>query len=836
MDKTKKKTIKRGIFWGTVALITLLLALMPMLARNEAKTDGPAASILQGTVSTGSIRTDLHGGGTLESSEEEAITLPADVKIVKFLVKNGDTVTEGTPLAEVDRVSLMTAITEIEASMESLQKQIEALGEETAATTISAPAGGRVKEVYAEVGDNVQDVMMCYEALAVLSLDGQMAVDISVQTDLATGDTVLVNLEDNGLVSGRVESNLNGTLIVTVEDEGYAAGQRAEVTREDGTYLGEGSLYIHSPWKATAYTGVVSAVHARRERDTSSGGVLFTLTDTDFPAQKQILTAKHEKYREKMQELIQIYESGVITAPCDGLVSGIQEDSAHLLSAEESSADIQLLNLEPEETQGWKIVLLSNVESTAKCTGEANCPLPHDSQDHLPGCIGACDRSADCDATVHYRDCIHACTHADDPENCPASVHYSDCIKSCTDAKEEGQCKSHKHYLSCIESCISSDGSVDCPATVHKPDCIEACTHEDTEGICKAEKYHYTDCIESCVSSVSPDTPCPASKHKDDCYFAGMTYKAVAAKVSSVGMDLVVFWDASGTEYDVEKTSSGWALAGGTRLNTDLLVSSGPTVSVSNPQQYSSGDIILVVTGYKNGDAVWSDVVLYEKSQQDGNTPGGTFPGFSGGLGGMSGMSGLSGFGAMGANSGSGSADDGLYNLEGDTILIVTPQDTMTVTIAVDEKDISKVSLGQTAEITLTALKNETYEGTVTKIAVSGTNSGGSSKFAVELTLPAEERMLTGMNAAVTIPLSSKENVLTLPVAALVEDKAETLVCTALDKNTGEPCNPVKVETGVSDGENVEILSGLQNGDTFYYSYYDTLELSTTASVNTSFR
>lgn len=826
MDKAKKKTIKRGIFWGAMVLITLLLALMPVLAKREAKTDGPTASVLQGTVSTGTIRTDLHGGGTLESSEEEAITLPADVKIVKFLVKNGDTITEGVPLAEVDKVSLMTAITEIQASMNTLQKQIEALGEETASTTISAPAGGRVKEVYAQPGDSVQDVMLEHGALAVLSLNGLMAVDIPTATDLATGDTVLVMLNDHGTVSGRVESSLNGTLVVTVEDAGYTAGQRVEVTREDGTSLGQGCLYIHSAWKATAYTGVVSAVHARTEKEISSGGTLFTLTDTDFPAQKQILTAKHEKYREKMQELIQIYESGVITAPCDGLISGIQEDSAHLLAAEESDADIQLLNL--EENQSWKIVLLSNVESTAKCTGDASCPLPHDSQDHLPGCIGACDRSVDCDATVHHKDCIKSCIHADNPEDCPASVHYNDCIKSCADAKEEGQCKSQKHYLSCIGSCISSDGSVDCPATVHKPDCIEACTHEDAEDACKAEKYHYADCIESCVSSDSPNTPCPASKHKDDCYYAGMTYKAVAAKVSSVGMELVVFWDASGAEYEVEKTGSGWKLIGGASLNKDLLVSSGPTVSVSNPQQFSSGDIILVVTGYKSGEAVWSDVVLYEKGQQGGNIPGG-FPDFSG-------LGGLGGFGGIGGGiSGSGS-DDGLYDLDGDTIMTVTPQDTMTVTIAVDEQDISKVSLGRAAEITLTALKDETYEGTITKIAVSGTNSGGSSKFAVEVTLQAKENMLAGMNAAVTIPLSSKENVLTLPVAALVEDKAETLVYTALDKNTGEPCDPVKVVTGVSDGENAEILSGMQNGDTFYYSYYDTLELSTTASAGTSFR
>ena len=39
--------------------------------------------------------------------------------------------------------------------------------------------------------------------------------------------------------------------------------------------------------------------------------------------------------------------------------------------------------------------------------------------------------------------------------------------------------------------------------------------------------------------------------------------------------------------------------------------------------------------------------------------------------------------------------------------------------------------------------------------------------------------------------------------------------------------NPVDVELGISDGLYVQILSGLQEGDTFWYAYYDTLDIST---------
>ena len=125
MDKTKKKSLKRYILWGVLALVVVWLAVMPLVARQQQEEDGPKASILSANVSTGSIRTAIHGGGTLEAGEPENIEIPADVKITEFLVKNGDMVSEGDPLAAVDKVSVMTAITGIEDSMSIVEKQME---------------------------------------------------------------------------------------------------------------------------------------------------------------------------------------------------------------------------------------------------------------------------------------------------------------------------------------------------------------------------------------------------------------------------------------------------------------------------------------------------------------------------------------------------------------------------------------------------------------------------------------------------------------------------------------------------------------------------------------
>ena len=307
---TKKKSVKRYILWGVLALVVLWLALMPLIARQQQEEDGPQASILSANAAMGSIHTAIHGGGTLEAGENEDITIPKDVKITEFLVKNGDFVSQGDPLAAVDKVSVMTAITEIQNSMSTVRKQMETYSSEKAATEVSATAGGRVKLVYAKEGDRVESVMLEHGALAVLSLDSKMCVRLTVDSPLTTGESVIVTLADGKEVTGRVESNLSGELVVTIEDKGYDVGQRVSVSG-----AGEGILEIHSPWKATAFAGTVSIVYAQPEQTLGSGAALFTLKDTDYTAQREALAQTHREYEELLQKLFKMYESGVISAP-----------------------------------------------------------------------------------------------------------------------------------------------------------------------------------------------------------------------------------------------------------------------------------------------------------------------------------------------------------------------------------------------------------------------------------------------------------------------------------------------------------------------------------------
>ena len=94
------------------------------------------------------------------------------------------------------------------------------------------------------------------------------------------------------------------------------------------------------------------------------------------------------------------------------------------------------------------------------------------------------------------------------------------------------------------------------------------------------------------------------------------------------------------------------------------------------------------------------------------------------------------------------------------------------------------------------------------------------------------ENMLAGMNASVSIEVETKDNILLIPVDALEEDESGVYVYTSYDEKTETFGDPVQVTTGISDGENVEIVSGLSEGSEFWYSCLDVVNYTTSYSGN----
>ncbi|MDF2535895.1 MAG: biotin/lipoyl attachment protein [Bacillales bacterium] len=134
--------------------------------------------------------------------------------------------------------------------------------------------------------------------------------------------------------------------------------------------------------------------------------------------------------------------------------------------------------------------------------------------------------------------------------------------------------------------------------------------------------------------------------------------------------------------------------------------------------------------------------------------------------------------------------------------------------ISVDELDINKIKLSQIADITIGAIDGVTYQGTVTNIAAIGTNQNGVANFDVEITLNMNDNLKPGMSAEAVILIESKANALYLPIEAVQTANGKKYV-ESLDGN-GD-ATQTEVTTGLINTNDVEILTGLSEGDTVRY-------------------
>lgn len=160
-----------------------------------------------------------------------------------------------------------------------------------------------------------------------------------------------------------------------------------------------------------------------------------------------------------------------------------------------------------------------------------------------------------------------------------------------------------------------------------------------------------------------------------------------------------------------------------------------------------------------------------------------------------------------------GTSDYGLYETAAFSIASATEA---SVSINVDELDILSVKEGQTATVTLDALDGQEFEGTITEVSNEASSGNSSAKYPVTITFEKTEDMLLGMSASATIHVNEAEDAVLIPVDALQEKGDSTFVYTKKDSD-GNLNGEVEVETGISNGSQVEITSGLEEGDTVYY-------------------
>lgn len=195
----------------------------------------------------------------------------------------------------------------------------------------------------------------------------------------------------------------------------------------------------------------------------------------------------------------------------------------------------------------------------------------------------------------------------------------------------------------------------------------------------------------------------------------------------------------------------------------------------------------------------------------------------------------------------------GIQNTEGSTLMTLADMSVITAEVKVDETDIVNLKLGQPADVTVDAFPGRVYKGHVTEVgdqallrttgvatSQSTTGTEEAKDFKVVVTLDqSPEELRPGLSVNAKITTAQKNSVLAIPIQALVERDPATEA--QLFKNHGSPSDAavsaatrpqttegvyvlvhegkslrvrfVPVTTGISGATDIEVLSGLKDGD-----------------------
>ena len=708
-----------GAKWVTLLCVILAIALIvASLPSGISAVTKVNSKVLSAVPEENTISTVLSGGGTLSPQEGTAQSLPQALELETYYVKNGQTVSEGDPIAQVDLVAVKAAISELQEVIDTLDAAIASESSKTNDSVIRSGTAGRVKKIYAREGTAAADTVYESGALLLLSLDGLMAVDLEARAEV--GQRVTVTLSDGTALEGTVESVSDGTATVTLSDETAPLDDSVTVTTKDGETLGTGNLYIHSRLRVAGAYGTVSQISVKENQQVSAGSALLTLKDTGHTAEYARLLNRRTELEDRMESLVKLSKDGILHADCGGIVSGVDTEISY-------TAPAVLTQTRSQASPGYTALGGIRTENTdtpqAQPSGEDQSQNPDGNQN--PG-----------------------------------------------------------------------TGSGQTPGEGENP-------QPGTGG-------SGTDETETATYILGQVTD--ASRLSE-----GVLTYAVQKTIRAEELATQSFADMLDPTVPVQTQEL-------TYTKQTVLLSTGGAWIESGFEQISEGDAILIGVG----------IIVYQKTGT--SVPGGMpsidpsqFPGISTGIAGsgsaLSGMASMAG-GMSGYGTAAKTAAYDSYDTTKKDAAVITADEEMTVQIQVDELDIRTLETGMEATVTLDALPGSSFTGTITAINPYGENSGGNTKYTVTVTLPRDEKMLSGMNASVKITTGVSGTVPTVPAAAVVFDAGKSWLYTGYNEKTDTLTDPVEIQTGLSDGSLVELLSGLSEGSSFYYRYADSIEYS----------
>ena len=812
----------------------------------------------------GNLSKTIVGTGNLELAEAEDQDAPSGLEISEVMVESGDEVKEGDVLAVVDESSILEAMEQVQDEISQLDESIQEYQDSDEENVIESSVSGRVKKINVSAGSDLSDIMVSDGALMVLSLDGKMAVSLSGVSGVSAGDSVTVTLSSGTQVTGTVDSASGEDCVVTLTDNGTTYGDTVIVTDSSGQELGSGELTIHEPLEITGTSGTVSAVNVSENASVSEGTTLLTLEGSANETQYQELLAKREARTATLKKLIQLKADPEIKAEISGTVQSVNVSAGSSTTTDSSSGSSSGSSSSGSSGSGKTVSQMSYVVSGSDTTaGNAVQLISLGSTTSIAAIEvnvnASVVRCSDTGAAVSSDSVTNI---ADSNLNSQETGETEEIISLQTDTEQQAEAVALASSDTDFSSDVGGEGDSSGENTSETSTTLQFAIA--TEGTSTASSLVIAAPVtgQTPVTSVSATdgsyTGTVAWNPGDDSFQEKTVYQAVvtltagdgyvfqAGSVSGITLGTVsgicvsqdgksmsfqiTFPETAAETEDIKKDDSGDGKTSDSTDNgknaddnkdndADQITDRAAGQTGNNSGQNGTGstssngkdssDNGTNSTSETNGNSTQSG------NNQSGNGAGTSANNISGSSSGASQTEDTQETDSSASTSGT-ELSTSEYSTDV-ALFTISPDDTMTLEVSVDELDINSVEIGQEAAVTFDAIEDKEFTGEVTEIGNTASVNGGVAKYTVSVSVPKDEEMKQGMNASATITIENRENVITIPVNALQEKGNKVFVYTEKDED-GNLSGETEVTTGLSDGTTVEITEGLSEGDTVYYN------------------
>lgn len=317
----------------------------------------------------------VFGSGNVQAARQPGAYAQTDGTITDLYVSLGDAVKTGDIVAKMENEALEEEIAQLEYSLLMAQKEVEAvktyeqfilqkrldedgepiISEETFdpikdviwnELVVEAPCDGRVMAIYVQPGDDTLSVYREKGAVAIISTDGRMKVELeNVRVPLKIGEAVTVEAADfvaDGTVVGLSRRGTECNIQILTDE--YPVDTPVVVKKISREIIGEGTLHINKPMAVSAYGGKVWQVLVQVGDMVKRTDTLVRFDWETFPLYLENASAlrEYDKAMAELEDCRKRIASLTVTAPCDGRIGSVDvsvndevKDGAKLLSVVE---------------------------------------------------------------------------------------------------------------------------------------------------------------------------------------------------------------------------------------------------------------------------------------------------------------------------------------------------------------------------------------------------------------------------------------------------------------------------------------------------------------------